>query len=113
MQTYLLPKKVAYGLISLVLGGVFILALDLAPSRADSPLTSTDLASAYGDIEVVRWAQQHRQMSPLIINFLLGDRPLGAKAAVINALGWDFDGTNNAEQFLVALPEKRVNQKAI
>ncbi|WP_228015102.1 hypothetical protein [Synechocystis salina] len=105
-----MPKKVASWIASFGLAGLSILALDPLPSRADSPLTSTDLAGAYSDLAAVEWARQYRLMSPLIVDFLLGDRPLGEKAAVINALGWNIDGTNNAEQFLVALARK--NEKA-
>ncbi|AIE72877.1 MULTISPECIES: hypothetical protein [unclassified Synechocystis] len=107
MQTHSLPKKVASWVASFGLAGLSILALNPLASRADSPLTSTDLASAYEDIAVVQWAQQYRLMSPIIVDFLLGDRPLGEKAAVINALGWNIDGSNNAEQFLVALARER------
>ncbi|MBE9194118.1 hypothetical protein IQ219_01990 [Synechocystis sp. LEGE 06083] len=107
MQTHLLPKKVASWIASFSLAGLSILALDPMASRADSPLTSTDLAGAYSDIAAVAWAQQYRIMSPLIVDFLLGDRPLGEKTAVINAIGWNIDGTNNAEQFLVALARKK------
>jgi hypothetical protein len=107
MQTHLLPQKVASWTLSLVLAGASAWGLGIAPSRADSPLTSTDLATAYANIPAVQSAQQHRQMSPLIINFLLGNRPLGEKAAVINALGWDIDGTDHAKQFLVALAKQK------
>lgn len=57
MQTHLLPKKVASWITSLGLAGLSILALDPLASRADSPLTSTDLAGAYSDIAAVEWAQ--------------------------------------------------------
>ncbi|ACK71840.1 conserved hypothetical protein [Gloeothece citriformis PCC 7424] len=77
--------------------------------RADSPLTSTDLAIAYQDLPIVRLAQQEKKVQGRILTFLLGNAPNDQKAAVINALGTRFEGQNNANLFLVGLAqEKRI-----
>jgi hypothetical protein len=48
-------------------------------------------------------------MDEQVIDFLLSRASLDKKTAVINALGWDFAGQNNAELFLKALKKKKSN----
>ena len=84
------------------------LALSItSTSWADSPLTSTDLASAYTDLGIVPYAQATGTMDERIAEFLLSEAPTDQKAAVINALGWSFEGGTNAEQFLEAVAASR------
>lgn len=106
-QTQLFPKKVANLAISLVLSLGLWGWVSRENAWADSPLTSTDLASAYGDIAAVRAAQRQRSLDPFLLQFLLGDRPLDEKAAVINGLGWRIEGTRHGEQFLQALAQQQ------
>ena len=44
-----------------------------------------------------------KKMDHQVLNFLLGKAPLDQKAAVINALGWNINGQNNADLYLQAL----------
>lgn len=80
------------------------------PARADSPLTSTDLASAYVDLPIVALAKQQKVLQGKVLYFLLSDAPNDRKAAVINALGWDIDGKDNAYRFLEGLASVRGRQ---
>jgi len=63
------------------------------PLAADSPLTSTDLATAYSDLAAVKQARETRRVEGEVLAFLAGDRPIDQKAAVVNALGWQARGT--------------------
>jgi len=66
-------------------------------AMADSPLTSTPFSEAYIDLEIVRDAQDGGLMSLRIAEYLSSpDVPVDAKAAVINALGWDIEGKYNS-----------------
>lgn len=71
-------------------------------SYSDSPLTSTDIYKAYDDINMVRIAQKEGKMTDEISDFLSSDtNSIDIKAAVINALGWSIDGTNNADLYCI------------
>lgn len=76
-------------------------------AKADSPLTSTDLATPYQDIEIVSETLNNKKLEKKVLKFLLSDAPLDEKAAVINALGWNFDGQNNASLFLIGLAKSK------
>lgn len=61
---------------------------------ADSPLTSCDIHEAYPASPMVQQALKYKEMTPTIMNFLADkNRPIGERAAVVNALGWDIDST--------------------
>lgn len=105
-QTLGFPKKVANVIPGLLLGLALVGGFNTRPVNADSPLTSTDLASAYADIPQVRAAQRQRSLDPYLLAFLVGDRPLDEKAAVINAIGWQLEGTHHSKQFLQALAQR-------
>ena len=70
-------------------------------AKADSPLTSTDIASAYKNEKIV--------MSAALANGVLTDElmqylneksnPINLKVAVINKLGWRVEGKTNAAIF--------------
>lgn len=74
---------------------------------ADSPLTSTDIASAYEDMLIVSRAKSQKKLDGEVLNFLLSDASLDEKAAVINALGWNFDRQNNGYLFLEGLANSK------
>ena len=79
----------------------FSLALSLSVAGwADSPLTSTDFWTAYRDVPQVRTAHDLRRLNNGLANYLLSKAPLDKKAAVINALSWNYHGQQNAELFL-------------
>lgn len=76
--------------------------------KADSPLTSTPFYKAYTDLKMVAYAKESGIVDKKIARYLSKSNvPLHEKAAVINALGWDFDGKKNAELYLDYLSEKR------
>ncbi|MTF39985.1 hypothetical protein [Cyanobacterium aponinum] len=94
-----------YVLITVLQITSFLLQTPIA--KADSPLTSTDLASAYQDLMVIDTIQEKQPLQGEALRFLLSNAPLDEKAAVINKLGWNIDGQNNGYIFLQALAKKK------
>lgn len=80
----------------------FIFACACVPVlKADSPVTSTVFYSAYMEHEIVGYAEQSGVLDDKIAAYLLDEGNLiDVKAAVINALGWDYYGTNNSATFM-------------
>jgi len=74
--------------------------LFLSVVTADSPITSTDFYKAYLHIPEVEEAHEIGVLSEGMTQFLLdSENSLDKKAAVINALSWDFDRKINAYLF--------------
>lgn len=72
----------------------------LTPVYADSPITSTDFYTAYLDVEIVNTAESEGIVNSEIAKYLSSpENPIDVKAAVINALGWDFEGKSNADGY--------------
>jgi len=68
--------------------------------KADSPITSTYFAASYYNYPIVLDAELKGELTDDIAAFLLDkNNPIDAKAAVINAMGWSYDGTKNSEKF--------------
>ena len=68
---------------------------------ADSPLTSTHFSDAYSDHEMVQMASELMQndISTTLLNFLADKHaPVDVRLAVVNKLGWNFDGTTVGAQ---------------
>ena len=68
---------------------------------ADSPLTSTYFAEAYADHEMVQMASETMQgdLPTTLLNYLANKQaPVDVRLAVINKLGWNFDGTSVGAQ---------------
>lgn len=68
---------------------------------ADSPLTSTHFAEAYSDHPMVQMACEEMQgnIPTTLLNFLANKHePVDVRLAVINKLGWNFDGTSIGAQ---------------
>ena len=68
---------------------------------ADSPLTSTHFADAYSDHPMVQMASEDMQgnLPTTLLNFLANkNEPVDVRLAVINKLGWNFDGTSMGTQ---------------
>lgn len=86
-----------------ILGLVILLKLLFifpTASRADSPITATDFYKAYMDVKMVERAHLEGVMGLEIAEFLTSpENPIDAKAAVINALSWKFEGKSNAELY--------------
>ena len=81
---------------------LLFLALGAGLARADSPLTSTDFATAYPDVPAVKAAKEGKTANAYA--FLLGEAASDQKLAVANALGWEGDF---ASGFFTALAAKR------
>ncbi len=79
---------------------VILLCLFVSAVKADSPLTSTYFASSYYEYDIVSKAEISRELNDEVAAFLLNkENPIDAKAAVINAIGWNYDGNSNADKF--------------
>lgn len=75
--------------------------------QADSPLTSTYFATYYAEYPIVATAENSRGLNATIMAYLADDGNLiDVKAAVINAIGWSYDGTGNAPEFWSYLATK-------
>lgn len=77
------------------------LLLTFTVSWADSPLTSTHFADAYSDHEMVQMANELMQndIPTTLLNFLANkNEPVDVRLAVINKIGWNFEGTSMGEQ---------------
>ena len=70
-------------------------------AKADSPLTSTDLASAYRNEKIVKTAESaNGVLTDELMRYINGkSNPIYLKIAVINKLGWNINGKNEAEVF--------------
>ena len=72
----------------------------LSTANADSPITSTDFYKAYLHISEVEEANKVGVLSEGMAQYLLdSENSIDKKAAVINALSWDFDRKINAFLF--------------
>ena len=77
------------------------LLLAFTASWADSPLTSTNFSVAYDDHPMVQMACEEMQgdIPITLLNFLADEhQPVDVRLAVINKLGWNFDGTSMGVQ---------------
>ena len=69
-------------------------------AKADSPLTSTDFYTAYMDVDMVKEAHKTQKFTDKIGDYLSSNKnSIDKKVAVVNALGWNFDGKKDAELF--------------
>lgn len=74
---------------------ITILLMPLS-SYADSPLTSTDFYQAYDEYPIIRKAKKEEKMNLEFAEFLSSkENPIDVKVALINALGWKFEGKYN------------------
>ena len=79
----------------------FALMLVWSVSWADSPLTSTHFSDAYSDHPMVQMANEMMQydMPTSLLNFLADkNQPVDVRLAVVNKIGWNFDGTSMGTQ---------------
>ena len=79
---------------------LFYTLIFLSVINADSPITSTDFYKAYLHIPEVVEAHEIGVLSEGMAQYLLdSENSIDKKAAVINALSWDFDRKINAYLF--------------
>lgn len=76
--------------------------LFLTPARADSPITSTEISSAYADVAIVQVAKGSAGLltEPLMLYLVDEKNPIDVKMAIINELNWTPDGKNNTKTFV-------------
>ena len=80
---------------------ILALLISCMTAWADSPLTSTYFADAYADHPMVQMASEDLQgdIPTTLLNFLADKKaPIDVRLAIINKLGWNFDGTSMGEQ---------------
>ena len=78
---------------------------------ADSPLTSTDIHSAYNASEAVKYARSVKTVDARVIQALSNNStPLGEIAAIVNALGWSVEGTERASSYLKAMVQSDITK---
>ena len=77
------------------------LTLSIVPGFADSPLTSTDFYRAYLDVPIVKKAADNpNKLTKEIMEYLYNDKnPLVIRIALINAVGWNFDGLSTFNDY--------------
>lgn len=84
-------------------------------AMADSPLTSTTFTAAYPEFQIVQDTakNENKTLNNEQAAFLVSeDTPVGARAALVNALGWNISGQTNAFLFLNYLENKDVDVHA-
>ena len=87
------------------------LILVFSTARADSPLTSTPIADAYTDLDIVVKAQKKGKMTMEFAKFLHDNgNSIDEKAALINAIGWSIDGKANAELYAKYIFSKKPDE---
>lgn len=76
----------------------------------DSPLTSTDFHLAYKHSVIEKALKRKgKSINKVLMQFLMDNEgALDCKVALINALGWDFDGQKNAPLFLKFLVKNNI-----
>jgi len=107
MQIKSTLMKIIKSLISIV-----IIALTCSNlSFADSPITSTPFYKAYLDYDIVTQAHESGVMDEEFANYLHSkENPIDVKAAVINALSWDFNGKKNADIYCSLIFYKTIKE---
>lgn len=76
--------------------------------RADSPLTSTAFYKAYETLGIIKSTPSMGAINEEMMRFLINpSAPIDVKLALINKLGWDISGKNNAQIFLQFLQKNK------
>lgn len=87
---------------------ILIILLFSSSAFADSPLTSTIFYEPYRDLAMVNYALEVKVVDAKLAAFFMAkDQPIGYKAAAASALGWNFDGQDNASRFRTFLEENK------
>ena len=78
-------------------------------AAADSPLTSTNFHQAYADEPIVAQVEKGRTPSDEVWAYLAApDNPVAVKMAIINKIGWAFEGKNSYQLFLSYLKRQGI-----
>lgn len=79
---------------------VILFAMFASAAYADSPLTSTPFHEAYMDVPVIN-RNVGSVMNRDIYDILRSEEyPIDVKAALVNAMGWNFGGQSNAAVYM-------------
>ncbi len=79
---------------------LIVIVVSVMTARADSPLTSTSFYTSYLGIPEVKAASEAGGvLNSDLMDFLKAKKPVAHKMAVINALGWSFEGQSNYQLF--------------
>ncbi|HIK33512.1 MAG TPA: hypothetical protein IGS17_14465 [Oscillatoriales cyanobacterium M59_W2019_021] len=83
-------------------------AILVAPAAlADSPLTSTPFASAYHDVEIVRYTAEWGLDDRVLAVLGSPEIPNDIRAAIVNQIGWSNEPQANAERYLAYLASQK------
>ena len=76
---------------------------------ADSPLTSTDFYKAYMDVPLVQKALNSKgKITNEMLEYIYEEtNPLEIKLALINAVGWKFEGLKNSRKLFAYIMKKK------
>ncbi|MBQ7056375.1 MAG: hypothetical protein IJM84_00330 [Bacteroidaceae bacterium] len=87
--------------ISKIFLSMFLACVGTVAAHADSPLTSSDFAHCYNDIDMVAEAIANPgEVNPTVMNYLADKNvPVDERVAVVNAIGWNFNGLTTGDQF--------------
>lgn len=97
---------------------ILLLTLSWVFTWADSPLTSSDFAENYNDHPMVQMALKLSKDSDTdipvsMLNFLADKKsPIDVRLAVINAIGWNFNGKTSGQQLYDYLAKRYKAQTA-
>lgn len=80
----------------------------VAPTaRADSPLTSTPFATAYQDVEIVRYTAESGLDDRVLVALSSPEIPNDVRAAIVNQIGWSNEPQANAQRYLEYLASQQ------
>ena len=105
--TIKLCKSTIIGFGGILLIIIIFIFLRTGPVYGDSPLTSTQFFQHYQNIPEVTLARKTRRAADRVLQYLLGRNPIDGKAAVINSLGWNFNGQENGRLYLKGLAHNK------
>lgn len=92
--------RLGKGYITTVLLAILVVMLPAPKAFADSPITSTAFFQAYMDEPMVAAADEAGQVTQELAAYLADqDAPLDRRAAVINAIGWEAEGSGRVESY--------------
>lgn len=88
-----------------ILFGLFL--INSICTFADSPITSTPFYKAFNEIPEINQAEKIGKLNYELASYLANrNNSIDKKLALVNALGWHFDGKNNRKLFELFLKNK-------
>lgn len=92
--------------------GTFVFSIT---AFADSPLTATDIYTAYNDVEIIKDAQESQEIDKQIAYYLADEKnPIDVKIAVINAVyysrSWGSNNESTADKYTQLIYSKKLEK---